>query len=63
MNRIKENWKSPLALLIAVLLLYFASLRVDARRAAPPAHPPAAAPAPADANPPSNEIPELQQLG
>lgn len=66
MNRITQDWKSPLAILIAVLLLYFVSLRVDARRpveVAPKA--PAAAPAPdsGDGKPIPNEIPELQQLG
>ena len=66
MTPFKADWKSPLALLIAVLALYLASLKIDVHRAAeakPQA--PASAPAadPADAKPPSNDIPELQQLG
>lgn len=63
MTPIKADWKSPLALLIAVLALYLASLKIDVHRAAE-AKPqvPATAPAP-DGKPVSNDIPELQQLG
>ena len=58
-----QSWKSPVAVLVVVLVLYFFSLRVDARRPAeddPQAPAPAAAPS--DSTPPSNEV-ELQQLG
>lgn len=63
MTRFKADWKSPLALLIAVLALYLASLKIDVHRAAE-ARPqaPATAPAP-DGKPVSNDIPDLQQLG
>jgi hypothetical protein len=66
MTPMTENWKSPLALLVAVLALYFASLKIDVRRAAnaapqAPVSAPAADPAGADAV--SNEIDEFQQLG
>ena len=65
MSPFTNDWKSPLALLIAVLLLYFISLRVDARRIVPaPAKAPASAPAdPGDGKPPSNDVGDFQQLG
>lgn len=66
MTPIKENWQSTLAVLIAVLALYFASLRIDLHRPAqaqPQAPVTAPAPDPADAKPVTNEIPSLQQLG
>lgn len=60
------NWKSPLALLVAVLALYIASLKIGVRRTAE-ARPqvPVTAPAasPADDKPLSNDIDEFQQLG
>ena len=62
MNR---NWKTPLAVLIAVVALYAASLRINAHRSAEAApQAPAASPSsPSQEKPTSNEIPELQQLG
>ncbi len=66
MSPFTNDWKSPLALLVAVLILYLLSLRVDARRVTPsPASAPASAPAqpPGDEGPMPNDIRELQQLG
>jgi len=55
------SWKTSMAILIAVLSLYAASLKFSPHRAAEAAPAPAAAPA--DGKPTSNEIPETQQLG
>jgi hypothetical protein len=60
------SWKTPVALLIAVVALYAASLRINVHRSAEAApQAPAASPSssPSDGKPVSNEIPELQQLG
>ncbi|HZR10595.1 MAG TPA: hypothetical protein VFA79_18555 [Myxococcales bacterium] len=60
------NWKSPLALFIAVLALYLASFRIDVqRRAEAKPQAPITAPSanPAQDKPISNDIDEFQQLG
>ncbi|HTO96016.1 MAG TPA: hypothetical protein VMK66_03140 [Myxococcales bacterium] len=51
-----------MAILIAVLSLYAASLKLKVHRSAEAA-PAAPAATPADGKPTSNEIPETQQLG
>jgi len=56
------SWKTPMAILIAVLSLYAASLKLKVHRSAEAA-PAAPAATPADGKPTSNEIPETQQLG
>jgi hypothetical protein len=66
MTPMTASWKSPLAVLVAVLALYLASLKIGVHRTAeakPQA--PATAPAanPADAKPISNDIADFQQLG
>jgi len=63
MDPMKEKWKSSVAVLVVVVVLYFFSLRVDAHRTAPEPKAKVPASAPADSAPGSNEIPDLQQLG
>jgi hypothetical protein len=66
MTPMTGNWKSPLALLVAVLALYLASLKIGVHRTAEASpRAPVTAPAanPADAKPISNDVAEFQQLG
>ena len=66
MTPMSQSWKSPLALLVAILALYLASLKIGIHRSAeakPQAPISAPATGPADANDPPNDIQDLQQLG
>ena len=66
MTPMTGNWKSPLALFIAVLALYLASFRIEVQRRAeakPQESITAPSASPAQDKPIPNEIDEFQQLG